>query len=379
MKILVMFGSRSTEHDVSIISALTVYKALEETKKYELSPLYIKKDGSWELGGNLDDIKAHRKNIAKGVSVSVLFDKTKTISLKENKFLGKTHTFDLVIPIFHGLNGEDGSVQGLLELAQVPYTGSSVLGSVLGMDKIIMKDVLKSYNLPIVPYLFLTRNEFLLQGKSILKKITDKLKFPIYVKPANLGSSIGINKTTNLEELENAIEVASFYDERIICEEGIEELQEINCAVRSKENKIETSLLEEPITYKDFLSFEEKYINQGGTMHGVKSKVKIPAVLPNPSLATKIENTSKQIFKIFNLKGVIRIDYLINLKNNEVFINEINTIPGSLQYHLWEKSGVSFTDLLEDLIKEAIFKEKEKIKSSFAFTSEILLSGNMKK
>lgn len=379
MKILVIFGSRSTEHDVSIISALTVIEQFDKMKKYQVSPLYITRSGTWELGGNLADIEAHRKRTAKGKEVQIQFTKNKKLTLKEAGFFGKTHIFDLVIPIMHGLNGEDGTLQGVLELAQVPYTGSGVLGSALGMDKIAMKNILKSYSVPQVKYVAFYRNDYQLQPEQTLQKITDHLQFPIFVKPANLGSSIGISRTTNKQDLENAIEVAAHYDSRIICEEGVDNLMEINCAVRGDATTQEASLLEEPITFQDFLTFEEKYINSGGTMQGIKSKVKIPAKLPKENMTEQIQDAAKLVFKALNCSGAARVDFLINTKENTFYVNEINTIPGSLQMHLWEKSGIGSDILLEGMIETALQREREKERNSFAFDSDILSRGSAKK
>jgi D-alanine-D-alanine ligase len=379
MKIAVTFGSRSTEHDVSIISGITILKELQENSNHEVLPLYITKKGIWEIGGNLEEIENHRKGKAKGKQVSLIFSNNKKLTLKENGFFGKVHEIDFVMPIMHGMNGEDGTLQGVLEMSQVPYAGPGVLGSALGMDKIAMKDILKSHNLPLVPYVSFYRNDWQLQPDNIIEDITKKISFPIFVKPANLGSSIGISKAKDKDELENAIEVAAHYDSRIICEQGIEDLQEINCAIVGNPANNETSLLEEPISYEDFLNFEEKYINSGGTMQGVKSKVKIPAELPEEKMTEEIQSAAKKVFKILDCSGVSRVDFLVDTKNKKFYINEINTIPGSLQSHLWEKSGFKLIDILKRMIEDGLEREREKEKNSFAFHSEILSSGNMKK
>lgn len=380
MNILVVFGSRSTEHDVSIISGITVIEALEKITKYQVTPLYITKNGEWELGGNLADIEAHRKRTAKGKKVSVQFLPNKKLNVKEDGLFGKKHSFDVVVPILHGMNGEDGTLQGVFELAGVPYTGPAVLGSALGMDKIAMKDILLSHSIPLVGYYSLYRHDWELRPDYTIDKILEHVQFPIFVKPANLGSSIGISRVDKKEDLANALDVAAYYDSRIICESGVKNLQEINCAVRGTPAKQEASLLEEPITFEDFLTFEEKYINSGGTMQGVKSKVKIPAQLPTQSMTKEIQECAKKVFTVLNCAGACRIDFLVDTENKKFYVNEINTIPGSLQYHLWEKSGVSFQQLLEGMIEDAIQREREKSKNSFAFQSEILnRKGGIKK
>ena len=379
MNIAVIFGSRSTEHDVSIISGLTVIENLVKVEKYNVTPLYITKEGEWQVGGNLADIEEHRRRNAKGKTAHVVFTNNKKLTLKEEGFFGKTHEFDVVMPILHGMNGEDGTLQGLLELVGVPYTGPSVLGSALGMDKVAMKDILLSHSIPLVGYASFYRHDWELQPDQTIEKILEQVDYPIFVKPANLGSSIGISRVDKREDLENAIEVAAHYDSRIICESGVKNLQEINCAVRGTAARQEASLLEEPVTFEDFLTFEEKYINSGGTMQGVKSKVKIPAQLPAESMTEDIQECAKKVFKVLDCAGACRIDFLVDTESKQFYVNEINTIPGSLQHHLWEKSDVSFQELLEGMIEDALQREREKDKNSFAFSSEILDRGEMKK
>jgi len=379
MKIAVIFGSRTTEHDVSIISGLEVFSELQKNKKYQPLPVYIRADGTWEIGGNLADIEAHKQKKAKGKPVSLIFNNNKTLLLQERGFFGKKHAIDLVFPVMHGLNGEDGTLQGVLEMAQVPYTCSGVLSSALGMDKVVMKEILEKYQIPLVKYEYFIREEWEQDPESILKNLEKNLKFPIFVKPANLGSSIGISKATNLDELKKAIEIASYYDDKILCEEGIENLQEINCSVYGTPTENFPSLLEEPLSYQEFLTFEEKYINDGGSMQGVKSKVKIPAPINNPQTEKKITQTAQKTFQILHCFGTARIDFLVNKKNNQFYVNEINMIPGSLQKHLWEKSGLKFADLLKKLIQIALKRARDLEKNSFSFNSNILIAGNSKK
>jgi D-alanine-D-alanine ligase len=379
MKIAVLFGSRSTEHDVSIITAQTVIEVLKTDPNYEVYPVYVQKNGEFQGGGNLDSIQAFRAGEAKGENIYLDLTSIKKLCFKEKKFFGKTHICDIALPLFHGVNGEDGAIQGIFEMLRVPYIGSNILGSALGMDKIAMKQVLSSYNIPITPYVSFTKDDYLLQPDKVLQEIENGLKYPVFIKPANLGSSIGINKALSKKDLESSIEVALHYDSRVICEQGIEDLQEINCAVRGDLFQTETSLLEEPITYKDFLTFEEKYINQGGTMQGVKSKVKIPAELPEENMTEEIQKCAQEVFKILHCSGIARVDFLIDIKQKKFFVNEINTIPGGLQGHLWEKSGTPLLKVLKEAIDTAISRERKKEKNTFVFASEILTKGNIKK
>jgi len=375
LNIGVFFGSRTPEHDVSIASAYAVMMGLAKNERYNVLPIYITRDGKWLYNESFKDIKSF-KDINEvenkpGSRVSLLLNE-RPITLQFKKgFSRRKIVLDMAFPVFHGSNGEDGSFQGLFELLDVSYCSSGILGSALGMDKTIMKDVFKAHNVPIVKYLAFLKDDFENNKSEVIASIESEINYPIFVKPNRLGSSIGVSKVQNKESLIQAIEVAIHFDDKFIIEEGVEKVKEINCSVRRIEGKIKTSLTEEVISQKHFLTFEDKYLSGGGTMSGAKNKVNIPANVPE-EINAEIQNLSKIIFKVFNCGGVPRIDFLYDAEGGKLYVNEINTIPGALQAHLWKKSGVEFVDLLDGMVEDAIRAHKEKKAVSYEFQSNIV-------
>ncbi|MFA5917814.1 MAG: D-alanine--D-alanine ligase family protein [Candidatus Gracilibacteria bacterium] len=368
----VFFGSKTAEHDVSITSAYVVMKWLKRMPEYEVYPIYITNKGKWIYNKDFNDIKKIKDFDFASQELSLnMGENDSKMHLEINKkgmFCKKEEiVLDACFHVLHGLAGEDGSIQGLCELLEVPYVGPGILGGATTLDKIITKDILKANNLPIVPYTHFSK------GTGDVKKIEESLNYPMFVKPYNLGSSIGISKVKNTKELQDAIEVAEHFSNEIIIEEGVNNLIELNCAVCENNSHITTSLVEQPVANADFLSFEEKYIisdNGGGTMTGNKKKVKIPAEIPDP-ITSEIQDMSKNIFKIFRLGGAPRIDFLYDEKNNHLYVNEINPIPGAMQIHLWEKSGFTQTEFLKNIIDSA-FTQNERRKVNIDFKSNIL-------
>lgn len=361
MKIGVIFGSRSVEHDVSITSAYAIMKWLEKMGTHEIFPLYITRTGKWIYDKKFIDIntfKDYKDEDYKDTHLKIDFSSSKKLSFEQEKnwIFGKKEKIELdfIFPILHGMNGEDGSIQWLLDILQVPYMWPSVLGSAVGMNKIIMKNVFKSLWLPITDYMVFDKKNY------DEEKVINSFSFPLMVKPANLGSSIWITKVDKKEDLADAVELAFYYDKNIIIETCVQNLIELNCSVSEKNSEIITSLVEQPIASSDFLSFEEKYVsNDGGTMQGVKDRVKIPAPIDD-HLTKQIQDYSKTIYKeLFCYGGAPRIDYLYDKENKKLFVNEINTIPWALQMHLWVKS-MSVWDFLSNLIEVWIKTTKEK-------------------
>ena len=359
MKIAIIFGGKSSEHDISVITALQAINVIDKNK-YSLFPVYITKDGGWLSGQKLLDKDTYLN-----------FDerefKPVRINFGKGEFtLGKTFPkkikIDCALLCLHGLNGEDGSVQGALELAGIPYTSSSVLGSSICMDKIIMKDLFKANGFNIVDYVWFTRDEFENNEEEVLDKITSKIDYPYIVKPANLGSSIGISKCDCEDDLLYAIEVACKYDSRIIVEKAVENLREINCACIGNECEVRTSKLEEPVSWNKFLSFKDKYLSFSKT-----SSRSEPAL--EDKLKEKVEDISKKAFKALCQSGVARIDYLLDEVTQELYINEINTIPGSLANYLFPEH---FGKLIDELISLAIKREEDKKKNKFSYKSTAL-------
>ncbi len=360
MNIGVVFGSRSVEHDVSITSAYGVMKWLEKMGTHTVFPIYITRQGKWIYDKKFIEINTfanYNDENYKDTSFEIDFSVSKKLCFTQKKkwlFVKvEREELDFIFPILHGMNGEDGSIQGIFDILQVPYMGPSVLGSALGMNKIVMKNLFKSLGLPITEYLVFNKDNF------DVNKV-ETLGFPVIVKPANLGSSIGISKIDKKEELQDAVELAFHYDQNIIVEVCVQNLTELNCAVSEKNGEVITSLVEQPVATSEFLSFEEKYVsNEWGTMQGVKNRVKIPAEISD-ELTKQIQEYSKIIYsEFFCHGGAPRIDYLYDSKNQKLYVNEINTIPWALQMHLWVKT-MPIPDFLSNLIEVGFAKAKDK-------------------
>lgn len=376
--VLIMFGGRSVEHEVSVITGLQVAENIDK-EKYNVVPLFITKQGEWYTGDDLLDIKNYK-------NLDVLLSKTKKVYLEpipnnpylkfypEKGLFKKTPEpikIDVVFPALHGSHGEDGTMQGLLELCNIPYVGSGVLGSAVGMDKIIMKDIFKANDIPIVNYTWFLRRDYVNDSERVLNYLEDKLKYPLFVKPANLGSSIGISKAKNRDELINAIEIAINYDRKIIVEEAVENPMEINCSVIGFDNEYNASVLEEPVSWQEFLSFEDKYL-RGNKNSGMKSAARrIPAPIPEDK-TKEIQDLAIKVFKILDCSGISRIDFLVEKDTMKVYVNEINTMPGSISFYLWEPTGLKFKDLINKLIEYAILRNQEYNKNIYVFDTPLL-------
>ncbi|MDI6890489.1 MAG: D-alanine--D-alanine ligase family protein [Thermodesulfovibrionales bacterium] len=375
LRIGVIFGSRSVEHEVSIVTAHQVMQAIDKYK-YEVVPIYITKEGHWFTGEKLlmlesfKDLSSlvfslEKAYIAPDLSVGSL------VGVSQKWFRKKlAKKIDVAFPLVHGTYGEDGTLQGLLELANIPYVGAGVLGSALGMDKIAMKAVFKENHLPAVNYVWFLRNEWQTKQEEMIARIEAHLKYPLFVKPANLGSSIGISKAKSREDLIYAVEVASHYDRRLIVEESVENGIEINCSVLGNEEPI-PSVCEQPVSWEEFLNYDEKYL-RGGKISGLKgAERRIPAPI-TPKLTEKIQGLAVKAFKVVDCRGIARVDFLVNTEKDEIFINEINTIPGSISFYLWEATGIRFSELVERLIGLAIDAYKEKSKITYSYDSKLI-------
>lgn len=379
IKVGVIFGGPTVEHEVSIISAIQAIEHLNK-EKYDIYPIYISKDRTWYTGKMLADIDIYRdfdtlKRYAKKV---VLYNKNGAFRLQS---LGLFRTIiadlDIILPVVHGNNMEDGTIQGYLEMVGVPYVGSNVLGSSLGQDKVIMKQVFQSLKLPVVDYTWFFDNEYFEEKEEILKKIK-KIGYPVIVKPASLGSSVGITFVKDSEGIENAIEEAIKYDTKIVVEKAVENLVEVNCSVLGNYVNQQTSTLEEVMSTAEFLTYQDKYLSGGKGKLGSKgskgmagaSRI-IPARLDEKT-TEKVKEIAKEAFKALNLSGVCRIDFLIDGKTKKMYINEPNTIPGSLSFYLWEKTDKSYEQLLDEMITLAIKQYKLRHQKTFSFDTNIL-------
>jgi len=344
IKLGVIFGGTSTEHEVSIVSGTSVIKNLNK-EKYEIYPIYINKNGEW--------FKYTYQNQEFRVGDEII-GKEKIDNICE--YLKK---LDIVFPVLHGLGGEDGTIQGLLELLKIPYVGTRVLGSSICMDKAYTKLIFEKAEIPQAEYVYIRKNvdDYIFIEKDfteekcdiyeLIQKITEKIEFPMFIKPSNSGSSVGINRANNALELAKAIEYASNYDNKILIEEKING-REIECAVLGNE-EVEASCLGEILAAEEFYTFSAKYQNQ-------ESKTVMPANLPE-NLSDEVRKLAKKAYKAADCKGLSRVDFFVDDKNNKIYINEINTMPGftqiSMYPKLWEKSGIKYTELLDKLISLA--------------------------
>lgn len=375
LRIAVIFGSRSVEHEVSIVTAHQVMQAIDKDK-YEAVPIYITKEGNWFTGKKLTRLDSF-KNLPSLVSdlerVYISPDPSvKSLVAVSKKWIQRTPSIeiDMAFPLVHGTYGEDGTLQGLLELANIPYVGAGVLGSAIGMDKIVMKAVFKEKHLPTVKYGWFLRNEWKDRQDEIIAKIETSLKYPLFIKPANLGSSIGISKAKNRQEFVIGVEVASYYDRRLIVEESLEGAMEINCSVLGNEEPI-PSVCEQPVSWEEFLNYDEKYL-RGSKKFGLsEADRRIPAPI-SQALTEKIQKLAVSAFKAIDCRGVARVDFLVNPEKDEAFINEINTIPGSISFYLWEATGMKFSDLIHKLIYLANEAHKEKNKTIYSYNSNLI-------
>lgn len=382
IKVGVIFGGESVEHEVSIISALQAINNIDKNK-YIVVPIYISKDKVWYTGKDLCDISIYNdldkvKKDSKSVSLCKVGNEYCLLQTKGllNKIVDK---IDIAFPIVHGQNVEDGSLAGYLETVGIPYVGPNVLGASLGQDKVVMKQVFESSNIPVVDYVWFYENDYINDEEKYLRDIK-KLEYPVLVKPASLGSSVGINFVKDENEIKDAINEAFTYDDKIVVEKAVENLIEVNCSVLGDKNMQSTSVIEQVLSDNQILTYEDKYIGDS-KKSGVKSKgmASTSRIIPariNNELAHSVSNISKDVFKVLNLSGVCRIDFLINSKTNDVFVNEPNTIPGSLSYYLWEKSNIKYSELLDRLISISIKNYKDRRKKVFSFDTNILKNYN---
>lgn len=377
IKIGVIYGGETVEHEVSVISALQAMNNLNEDK-YDIVPIYISKDRIWYTGHMLRDIEFYKEfeDEKKYATKVMLYKKGKTFLLQRTTGLFRKDITDLdvILPVVHGNNVEDGSLAGLLDSIGIPYVGSHVLGGALGQDKVVMKQVMESVNLPIVPYTWFYDSEYLDNKENILKEIK-KIGYPVIVKPATLGSSIGIEVAKNEKDIESKIEDAMEYDTKIIVEKVIENLTEVNASVLGNYEYQKVSPLEEVMGEDEILSFADKYLgnakSKGTASKGMASTSRIVPARISEKLTKEIQDTAKQVFKVLNLSGVCRVDFLIDNKENKFYVNEPNTCPGSLSFYLWKEAGMKYSELLDEMVSIAIKEYKHKNQKTMSFKSSI--------
>lgn len=377
IKIGVIYGGETVEHEVSVISALQAMNNLNEDK-YDIVPIYISKDRIWYTGHMLRDIEFYKEfeDEKKYVTKVMLYKKGKTFLLQRTTgiFRKDITDLDVILPVVHGNNVEDGSLAGLLDSIGIPYVGSHVLGGALGQDKVVMKQVMESVNLPIVPYTWFYDSEYLDNKENILKEIK-KIGYPVIVKPATLGSSIGIEVAKNEKDIESKIEDAMEYDTKIVVEKVIENLTEVNASVLGNYEYQKVSPLEEVMGEDEILSFADKYLGNAKSKRtaskGMASTSRIVPARISEKLTKEIQDTAKQVFKVLNLSGVCRVDFLIDNKENKFYVNEPNTCPGSLSFYLWKEAGMKYSELLDEMVSIAIKEYKHKNQKTMSFKSSI--------
>lgn len=376
LKVGVIFGGETVEHEVSIISALQAIENMDKNK-YDIVPIYISKDRTWYTGHMLFDIDVYKdfKDLKRYATECTLVTKKGGFYLQKTTGLFRKDIteLDVAFPIVHGNNVEDGTIHGYLKTIGIPTVGSSVLGSALGQDKVVMKQVFKQMGLPIVDYVWFFDNEYLETADDIIKSV-NKLGYPVVVKPATLGSSVGITFVKNERDLHKAIEEAINYDNKVIVEKAVPNLVEVNCSVLGNYTYQETSVIEEVLASKELLSYQDKYIG-GGKTKGSKGMASASRIIPariDQNTEDKVREIAMGTFRALNLSGVCRVDFLIDKETKEVFVNEPNTIPGSLSFYLWEPAGKSYRELLDDLINLAIKDYKAKSKKLASFDTNIL-------
>jgi len=362
VKVAILFGGKSGEHEVSIVSALSIYNALDKAK-YEPTLVGIDKTGRWLLPDQTK-LLAQSKNprlialneVKETVSLLPYPAQQNLISVSDPGTASSGKHFDVILPILHGTNGEDGTIQGLLELANVPYIGAGVLGSALGMDKDAAKRILRDAGIPVVPFMTVRRHDFKNRAKAITEEARAKFGYPYFVKPANAGSSVGVNKIKSDSEAVAKFEDAFSYDTKVLVEQAID-ARELECSVLGN-NEPEASIVGEIVPHHEFYTYEAKYIDANG------ADLKIPAEELSKATSDRIRQIAVDAFKALECAGLARVDFFLDRRDGKVYLNEINTIPGftpiSMYPKLWEATGLSYSKLIDRLIELAIERHTEK-------------------
>ena len=392
IKVGVLFGGKTVEHEISIISAIQAMGYLDRNK-YDVIPIYITKNNEFYVGEEVGKIESYtdiNSLIKNSQRVIMVRDDNKVNLIKYPQKMfskGVVDYIDIAFPIVHGTNVEDGTLQGFLKMFNIPYVGCDVLSSAVGMDKYVMKTVLKDNGIPVLDCKCYTARQYDENEEAIIEEIEKVIGYPLIVKPVNLGSSIGISKAENRTELYDSLDTAFRYATKVLVETAVQNLKEINCSVLGDYEEAEASECEEPVSSDKILTFAEKYIGDGsakgakGTKGGVKSsggskgmatlKRKIPADITDEQRDT-IRDLAVKAFKCLGCGGVSRIDFMMDTKTGNIWLNEINTIPGSLSFYLWEPIGVKYSELLDRMISLALKREREGENITYTFDSNVL-------
>ncbi len=379
IRIGVIFGGMTVEHEVSIISALQAANNFDR-EKYDIVPIYLSKNNDFYIGEDIGNIEAY-KNIPallkKSNKVILVNEdnKLKLIRYPFKKFGNNELDYiDVAFPVVHGTNVEDGTLQGYLKTLKIPFAFCDVTSSAVGMDKYIMKTILKENDIPVLDCVKCDCKKYRKDPDAFIEKVEKMSGYPVIVKPINLGSSVGIKKASDRDSLEEALDYAFQFAKDVLVEKAITNLREINCAVLGDYEEAIASECEEPIGSDEILSYEDKYMS-GSKNEGSKGmtdlKRKLPADIPD-NVKAEIQTLAVETFKALGCNGVSRIDFMIDTSENKVYVNEINTTPGSLAFYLWEATGVKYKDLLDRLVKLALKRERENENISYSFDTNIL-------
>lgn len=370
----VFFGSRSPEHDISIITAQLILSGLKKLG-YPYVPVYIGKKGEWYIGEELGTLKSFTAESAIPSGFQEYFldlEKSRgTLVFRKKGVMGKEVAIDIAFPALHGAYGEDGTIQGLFEMFNLPYVGCDVASSAIAMDKVLTKQLCIANKLPTLPFCSFTKHEWNNGKEQVIKSIQKQLKFPMIVKPAHLGSSIAVTKVKQANDLEQALEVAFHYDDKVLIEKCVEDLLDITCALLGNDNP-RPSLLQEAAFDSDIFSYDDKYLNDGGAQLGNATRnLHIPARLDEKTTKA-IQNIAVRIFNVIGLSGISRVDFIYDKKSKKYFVSEINPLPGTLYHHLWKASGVELDEVITTLLHLA--EEKHEVKQSLihTFQSDLL-------
>lgn len=383
IRVGVFFGGKSVEHEVSVISGLQAYNAFDRDK-YDPIAIYITKDNELYTGEAVSDI-ANYKNIPELLkkSTRVFFmceqGKVELIQYPVKKFGNSiVAQIDVAFPVVHGANVEDGCLQGFLRHYNIPFAGCDVMASAVTMDKYVMKTVLKDNDIPVLDCVTLNVREYQSDETAAMNKVENRIAYPVIVKPVNLGSSVGIKVAKDKEQLREALEYAFTFGAKVLVERAIMNLREINCAVLGDYEEAEASECEEPISSDEILSYEDKYVagSKSGSEGMRTAKRELPANL-TPERREEIRQMAVKTFQVLNCNGVSRIDFMIDQDTDKVYVNEINPIPGSLAFYLWEALGKPYAELLDDMVKLALKRQREEKSMMTSFDSNILQSANL--
>ena len=382
IKLGVLFGGKSVEHEVSIISALQAAASINR-EKYDVVPIYMTKKNEFYIGEEIGKIESYRDGIPQLLKKSqqvLMIPANGQVELLHYplKKLGKSliETIDVLFPIVHGTNVEDGALQGYLKTLGVPFVGCDVLASALGMDKYMMKCVWKAAGLPVLDCLRVGYKAYMEAPEAFLDKVEKEIGYPVIVKPIDLGSSVGIRKALDRAELSDAMDYAFQFAHKVLVERAVEHLKEINCSVLGDCDEAQASECEEPVSSDRILTYEEKYLKKGGSKgEGSDGMASLSRIIPaNISEEERafVRETAVKAFQALDCCGVSRIDFMMDSATREIWINEINTIPGSLAFYLWEPMGVKYTELLDRMIDLALKRDRDQAEISYAFDTNIL-------